>query len=73
MSFAAALLVAAAVAAQPAPPEAGQGAQVESARIAVEILRPAVLRDGVLVSAEGDEAPRTQTLRRDGRISYEFE
>lgn len=77
MSIAASLFLAAAVAAAPAPAEAGdgrgQGVQVASARVAVQILQPAVLRDGAMVATDAARAPRVQTLRGEGRVTYEFE
>ena len=76
MSFAIALYVAAA-AAQPGLVEEARpqlsGAQVAEARITVEIVRAAVLRDGVIVFNDGKQGPRTQELRREGRVTYEFE
>jgi hypothetical protein len=73
MSLAAALYLAAVVAApQPAQHRLG-GAEVADARIAVQILRTAVLRDGRVVFSDGREGPRTQQVRREGRITYEFE
>lgn len=76
MSLAIALYFAAA-AAQPGLAEAAEpqlrGAQVADARIAVQIMRAAVLRDGVIVFNDGKQGPRTQELRREGRVTYEFE
>ena len=74
MSFTIALYLAAA-AAQPGLTEAAElrGAQVASARVAVRIMRTAVLRDGVVVFGDGKEGPRTQQVRREGRVTYEFE
>ena len=76
MSLAAAFLLAAA-AAQAAPADAprapDRGAQVATARIGATILRPAVLRHGVLVTSEGADAPHSQRHSEDGRISYAFE
>lgn len=76
MTFAAAFLLVATVA-QPAPAEGQdsrrEGPQLETAGISVEILQPAVLKDGKLVSARGADAPRSQRLSRDGRVTYEFE
>jgi hypothetical protein len=73
MYLAAALYLAAAVAApQPVKHRLG-GAEVADARIAVQILRTAVLRDGRVVFSDGREGPRTQQVRREGRITYEFE
>lgn len=75
MSLAIALYLAAAVApplpASPAEQRLG-GAEAD-ARIAVQILRTAVLREGGVVFSDGQEGPRTQQVRRDGRITYEFE
>ena len=73
MSLSAALYLAAVVAApQPVKHRLG-GAEVADARIAVRILRTAVLRDGRVVFSDGREGPRTQQVRREGRITYEFE
>jgi type II secretory pathway pseudopilin PulG len=75
MNLAIALYLAAAVA-PPMPAQVAEqrlgGAQAD-ARVAVEILRTAVLRDGRIVFSDGREGPRTQQVRRDGRITYEFE
>ena len=75
MNLAIALYLAAAVA-PPMPVQVAEqrlgGAQAD-ARVAVEILRTAVLRDGRIVFSDGREGPRTQQVRRDGRITYEFE
>lgn len=77
MSFAASLLLAAAAAASPAPAGdgggRGEGVQVATARVAVQIMRPAVLRDGAIASTDTDQTPRTQTLRSENRVTYEFE
>ena len=76
MSLAIALYLAAA-AAQPSFAKAAepqlQGAEVAEARIAVQIMRAAVLRDGIIVFNDGKQGPRTQELRREGRVTYEFE
>ena len=76
MSLAIALYLAA-TAAQPAVVEVTEpqlrGAQVADARIAVQIMRAAVLRDGVIVFNDGKQGPRAQELRREGRVTYEFE
>ncbi len=76
MSLVAAFILAAAVA-QPVPadvtPEAGRGAQLESARISVTILKPAVLKGGVLASAQDANAPRTQRREDGGTVTYAFE
>ena len=76
MSFTIALYIAAA-AAPSGLTEAAElqqrGAQVASARVAVRIMRTAVLRDGVVVFGDGKEGPRTQQVRREGRVTYEFE
>jgi hypothetical protein len=77
----AALLFAAAAAAQTVPSDTGaeandgrgQGAQVESARVTARILRPAVLKDGSIAATDRGNAARPQMLRREGRITYEFE
>jgi hypothetical protein len=75
MNLAIALYLAAVVA-PPMPVQVAEqrlgGAQAD-ARVAVEILRTAVLRDGRIVFSDGREGPRTQQVRRDGRITYEFE
>jgi hypothetical protein len=74
MSLVAAFLLSAAVQAAPvdAPRDNDRGAQVESARIAVTILRPAVLKGGTLASA-GDNAPRSQRRSDGASITYAFE
>ena len=75
MSLAAAILLAA-VAAQGGPAiEArapGHGAQFDSARISVRILRPAVLARGALVSGGGD-SPHSQRQAGAGQVTYLFE
>jgi len=75
MNLAIALYLAAAVArplpAEPAEQQFG-GAQAD-ARVAVQILRTAVLRDGRVVFSDGKEGPRTQQVRRAGRVTHEFE
>ena len=76
MSLAAAFLlaVAAAQAAPVAEPQApDRGAQVDSARISVTILRPAVIANGVLVSGAKAGAPHSQRQAGDGRVTYLFE
>ena len=76
VSLAAAFLVAAAAATQAAPPEqpARQaGAQVDSARISVTILRPAVVAGGVLVSGTSPDAPHSQSQSGAGYVIYLFE
>jgi hypothetical protein len=76
MNFAAALFLAAA-AAQTAP--AGEarapdrGAQVETVRVSVTILRPAVLKAGALLERRDGTTPHSQRQSRDGRVTYEFE
>ena len=76
MSLSAAFLLGAA-AAQSAPVDAAEavdrGAQVESAQVSVVILRPAVLKAGVLLSNRNGDAPHSQRQSRDGRVTYEFE
>jgi hypothetical protein len=76
MSLAAAILLAA-VAAQGGPAiEAqapGHGAQFDSARISVRILRPAVIKDGQLVSSGNADSPRSQRQSGDGYVNYLFE
>ncbi|MBO0750450.1 MAG: hypothetical protein J2O44_08485 [Porphyrobacter sp.] len=75
MSFAAALLLAAA-AAQAAPADAprqpDRGAEVETAQVRATILRSAVLKSGSLASSQSD-APRSQRHAESGRITYTFE
>jgi hypothetical protein len=75
MGPAAAFLLAAAVAASPAPADeprqATMGAQVASSRISVRIVRPAVLKGGALASP-GD-APRSQRRADGDRVVYAFE
>jgi hypothetical protein len=76
MSFAASFLLAAA-AAQAAPVDASgqmdRGAQVETARVSVTILRPAVLKGGSLIERRDGATPRSQRQSREGRVTYEFE
>ena len=76
MSLTAALLLAAA-AAQAAPTDVvrapDRGAQVETARVSVTILRPAVLKAGALLERRDGTTPRSQRQSRDGRVTYEFE
>lgn len=70
-------LLAAAAAATPAAPVSeeprGVGAQVASAQVSVKILRPAVLKDGSIGSDDPQTTQRVQTLKREQRITYEFE
>jgi hypothetical protein len=76
MTFAAAfLLVAAAAQAAPVdtPDEPDRGAQIETAQVTVTILRPAVLKSGSLLMAQGSTTPHSQRQSRDGRVTYEFE
>lgn len=77
MGIAAAFFLAAAAASQAAPVAVkegnGSGPVLETARVAVEILRPAVLRAGELADVRGADAPRSQRQSRGGRITYEFE
>jgi hypothetical protein len=76
MSLAAALLLAAAAAqAAPAdvPREPERGVRLETARVSVTILRPAVVKGGVLVTGKDAGAPHSQRHREGGRISYVFE
>jgi hypothetical protein len=76
MSFAAAFLLAAAAAqAAPAdvPSEPNRGAQVETARVSVTILRPAMLKGGSLIESRDGATPHSQRLSRDGRVTYEYE
>jgi hypothetical protein len=76
MSLAAALLLAA-VAAPAASTDVRQtpdrGAQVDSARISVTILRPVVMKNGRLLSDANGQAPHSQRQAHDGRVTYEFE
>jgi hypothetical protein len=77
MSLAAAFMFAAAVAAQAtatdAPKGADRGAEVDTARVSVTILRPAVLKDGALVSSKAPDAPHSQRHDEGGRVTYAFE
>jgi hypothetical protein len=75
MSLVAAFLLAAAVQAAPADAQRDndRAAQVESARIAVTILRPAVLKNGTLASAGDANAPRSQRRSDGASITYAFE
>lgn len=76
MSLAAAFLLAAA-AAQAAPADASRepdrGAQIETAQVSVVILRPAVLKNGALLSGKSADTPRSQRHSEGGRVSYAFE
>lgn len=75
MKLALAFYIAAAVAG-PVPAErAGHrlGGAEADARIAVHILRAAVLREGRVVFSDGQEGPRTQRVRRANRVTHEFE
>ena len=77
MSLAATFVLATAAAAQ--TPQAGaqnepdRGAQVDTARVSVTILRPAVLKAGSLVLLQDSATPHSQRQSRDGRVTYEFE
>jgi hypothetical protein len=76
MSLAAAVLLAAATAhAAPVdtPVEPDRGAQVDTARISVSILRPAVLAGGELVSNRKADSPRSQRQSGAGYVTYLFE
>lgn len=76
MSLTAAFLLAAASqpgAAGGAESVPDRGVQVESARVSVTILRPAVLNSGSLVEARHGARPHSQRQSRDGRVTYEFE
>jgi len=77
MSLAATLLLAAAAAAQTpqdgARNEPDRGAQVETARVSVTILRPAVVKGGSLILDPGNVTPHSQRQSREGRVTYEFE
>jgi hypothetical protein len=76
MSFAAAFLLASTVA-QVAPGgfagEPGRGAEVETARVSVTILRPVIIKAGSLIESRDGATPHSQRLTRDGRVTYEFE
>jgi hypothetical protein len=50
-----------------------RGAQVETARVSVTILRPAVVKGGTLIESHAGATPHSQRLSRDGRVTYEFE
>jgi len=52
--------------------EPDRGAQVDTARVSVMILRPAVLKGGSLILNPGNATPR-QRQSREGRVTYEFE
>lgn len=72
----AALLLAAAVSAQPAPSQAqgaDHGAQFDSARVSATILRPAVVKAGVLVSGGTSDALHSQRQSGAGYVTYVFE
>jgi hypothetical protein len=76
MSLAAAFLLAAA-AAQAAPADIDsapdRGVQVQTAQVSVTILRPAVLKGGLLVGSREGATPHSQRQSREGRVTYEFE
>jgi hypothetical protein len=75
MSLAAAFLLAAAAAqAAPAnaPSEPDRGARVKTARVQARIVRPAVLRDGLLARQDG-ATPHSQRRSSGNRVTYEFE
>lgn len=75
MSLAAAVLLAAIApqVATDAPREEGRGAEVETAKVSVTILRPAVLKGGTLASDSNPDAPRAQRQAEAGRVTYAFE
>ena len=76
MSFAAAFLLAAAAAhSAPAiePPPPDHGAQFDSARISVTILRPALVNGGELVSNGSGANPHSQRQAGAGYVTYLFE
>ncbi len=50
-----------------------RGAQVDTARVSVTILRPAVVKGGSLILDPGNVTPHSQRQSREGRVTYEFE
>ena len=68
MTIAASLILAAATAAAPLP----QGAQVVSAQVAVEILKPVAVRQASGPVGQAD-MPTYQLTRREGAVLVEFE
>jgi hypothetical protein len=71
MSFAA-LLLAAAVSSAAPPPGTGTGVELASARVAVVILTPAIVRQGGGPEIDPN-APAPQIRRRDGTVLVEFQ
>ena len=69
MSFTIALYLAAAA----APSGLTEAAELQQRGAQVASARVAVLRDGVVVFGDGKEGPRTQQVRREGRVTHEFE
>ena len=69
------LAVAAGGASEPAaaPPATREGPVLATGQASATILRPAVLQQGRLVSAERADAPRSQRTRRGERVTYELE
>lgn len=71
MSIAALLVLAsAAVSAEPPP---SHGVELVSARVTVEILRPAIVRQDRGLQDRGADAARPQISRREGAVFFEFE
>ena len=76
MSLAAAFLLAAAVTHGPPAVETSapdRGAQFDSARVSVTILRPAEIKGGELVSSANAEMLRSQRQSGAGYVTYLFE
>jgi hypothetical protein len=76
MSLAAVFMLAAAAAPGASAserPEPNHGVELESARVSVVIVRPAIVDGGQLVSSKDPRTPHSQRRSRDGRITYEFE
>ncbi len=67
------LLMASAVAASPAAAEAQPGVQIASAGVSVEILRPAIVRQGGGWERVSADAPEPLIVRRDGMVLIEFQ
>ena len=72
MSPAALLFALAAGAVVPAGGDASRGAQVESARVTVEIVRPVIVRQASGIE-QGRHPHRPQVTRRGREVLYEFE
>jgi len=72
MSPAAFLFAVAAGAAAPAAGDAGRGVELATARVTVEIVRPAIVRQASGIE-RGGHPHRPQVTRRGRGVLYEFE